>query len=567
MVFEQNATNNVADVDCNAPGGSILNGVRFDTGAVNNTVWLTTQGTITNPVVDNSGGCNTVYLNGAEYSTCSVKITLNGNDAAVAPAANATAAYLQLTNTHNTGGSGAQIQFGHTVGNPYATFGSALTDGSNNGTGDLVWGIRAGSSGSVTERMRLTQAGTNLILAGLVGTNSGGITAPGVSLFGGSFSGTVLQNTVFTVQSSNDHGASAFGSTTYSEDNTAGATGATIRAYNTAFNNHPSSLKTTWNEYKETHVTKQAVVVQTFGNEDTIYNRGVVATLDPYTPNITGSTENYRVDCGEGTFTGTVTASSAGTTLTISAISAGGPYNGQVVTGAGIAADTELVRQLTGDPQIGTGTWETSVANTVSSETMTLATDPKGCTVGFHLMNNGANYRHGIVIGSDALDTAAGRIAPALAMGQNHSVSWYSAANTEAWRIYSTATAHMGDIKLADAGTITFAAATTTDMLIQLNPASTGQNAYFQFLSANVGKFILGKDAADKFFINDLANGNVSAFAVTSAGNTTVGESSKTLTIPSTPILTGVATGTPVASLCLDATNNVVKKTTTGACI
>jgi hypothetical protein len=104
-------------------------------------------------------------------------------------------------------------------------------------------------------------------------------------------------------------------------------------------------------------------------------------------------------------------------------------------------------------------------------------------------------------------------------------------------------------------------------MLIQLNPASTGQNAYFQFLSANVGKFILGKDAADKFFINDLANGNVSAFAVTSAGNTTVGESSKTLTIPSTPILTGVATGTPVASLCLDATNNVVKKTTTGACI
>jgi hypothetical protein len=182
-------------------------------------------------------------------------------------------------------------------------------------------------------------------------------------------------------------------------------------------------------------------------------------------------------------------------------------------------------------------------------------------------MNNGANYRHGIVIGSDALDTAAGRIAPALAMGQNHSVSWYSAANTEAWRIYSTATAHMGDIKLADAGTITFAAATTTDMLIQLNPASTGQNAYFQFLSANVGKFILGKDAADKFFINDLANGNVSAFAVTSAGNTTVGESSKTLTIPSTPILTGVATGTPVASLCLDATNNVVKKTTTGACI
>jgi hypothetical protein len=33
------------------------------------------------------------------------------------------------------------------------------------------------------------------------------------------------------------------------------------------------------------------------------------------------------------------------------------------------------------------------------------------------------------------------------------------------------------------------------------------------------------------------------------------------------PILPGVVTGTPVASLCLDASNNIIKKTTTGSCI
>jgi hypothetical protein len=31
--------------------------------------------------------------------------------------------------------------------------------------------------------------------------------------------------------------------------------------------------------------------------------------------------------------------------------------------------------------------------------------------------------------------------------------------------------------------------------------------------------------------------------------------------------LPAAATGTPVASLCLDASNNIVKKTTTGSCI
>ena len=157
------------------------------------------------------------------------------------------------------------------------------------------------------------------------------------------------------------------------------------------------------------------------------------------------------MDCGVGTFVGNITASSSGTTLTITVINSGAPYNGQVVTGAGVAADTELVRQPTGNPQTGVGTWETSVSNTVASETMTLAMDPKNCTVGFHLLNNDAAYRHGIIIGSDALDTAAGRIAPALAMGQNHSLSLYSAAGTEAWKMFSNATAAGGNIQLGNA--------------------------------------------------------------------------------------------------------------------
>ncbi len=56
------------------------------------------------------------------------------------------------------------------------------------------------------------------------------------------------------------------------------------------------------------------------------------------------------------------------------------------------------------------------------------------------IVNNGGKFSSGLIIQSDALDIAAGRIAPALAMGPSHSIDWYSAAGNAAWRLYSTAT-------------------------------------------------------------------------------------------------------------------------------
>lgn len=67
------------------------------------------------------------------------------------------------------------------------------------------------------------------------------------------------------------------------------------------------------------------------------------------------------------------------------------------------------------------------------------------------LINNGAAARSGIVFGNNSLDTASGRIAPAIAMAPSHSLTWYSATNTRSWQIYSTATSGSNSLILKPA--------------------------------------------------------------------------------------------------------------------
>lgn len=85
---------------------------------------------------------------------------------------------------------------------------------------------------------------------------------------------------------------------------------------------------------------------------------------------------------------------------------------------------------------------------------------------------------------------------------------------------------------------------------------TTNQNAVF-YGSVNGGVALQA--------INDAA----SAFAnmtVTGAALYLVGGSS-TVTVSNTGVAYSAPTGTPVASLCLDASNNIIKKTTAGSCI
>jgi hypothetical protein len=61
---------------------------------------------------------------------------------------------------------------------------------------------------------------------------------------------------------------------------------------------------------------------------------------------------------------------------------------------------------------------------------------PNNVSVALQVLNNGAAFENGIVFGSTSLDTAAGRIAPAMMMGQNQGLEWDSAASTKLAQIY-----------------------------------------------------------------------------------------------------------------------------------
>lgn len=86
---------------------------------------------------------------------------------------------------------------------------------------------------------------------------------------------------------------------------------------------------------------------------------------------LTNNVYQYTIGQG-GTIGGTFTGSISGTTLTVSAISAGNVSLGQYLTGSGVTNGTQIVKFLTGAGQ--TGTYQVSVDYTgspVSSTTLT----------------------------------------------------------------------------------------------------------------------------------------------------------------------------------------------------
>lgn len=80
----------------------------------------------------------------------------------------------------------------------------------------------------------------------------------------------------------------------------------------------------------------------------------------------------YQYTIGpNGNIGGTFTGSISGTTLTVSAISAGNIALGQTITGSGVTANTVVVAFITGTGL--TGTYKVSQSQSVSSETLTSA--------------------------------------------------------------------------------------------------------------------------------------------------------------------------------------------------
>lgn len=86
---------------------------------------------------------------------------------------------------------------------------------------------------------------------------------------------------------------------------------------------------------------------------------------------LTNNVYQYTIGQG-GTIGGTFTGSIAGTTLTVSSISAGNIALGQYLTGSGVTAGTQVIKFITGAGQ--TGTYQVSVDYTSAPVTSTTIT-------------------------------------------------------------------------------------------------------------------------------------------------------------------------------------------------
>lgn len=87
---------------------------------------------------------------------------------------------------------------------------------------------------------------------------------------------------------------------------------------------------------------------------------------------------------------------------------------------------------------------------------------------------------------------------------------------------------------------------------------------------ANVRLYVQGPDTSGSTFVLDVKNSTPSnILLLNDAGSLTVGLSggSSVLTVHGTINANDTTTGTPAASLCLDGSGNIIKKTTTGSCV
>ena len=99
------------------------------------------------------------------------------------------------------------------------------------------------------------------------------------------------------------------------------------------------------------------------------------------------------------------------------------------------------------------------------------------------------------------------------------------------------------------------------------NSASLGTQSAITFELAFTPKWQIGLQTDASFFLFD-NNNSATVMAVTTGGLTTIGEATKTLTLNSaTLVAPNITTGTPNASVCMDASNHIIKKTTAGSCV
>jgi hypothetical protein len=186
-------------------------------------------------------------------------------------------------------------------------------------------------------------------------------------------------------------------------------------------------------------------------------------------------------------------------------------------------------------------------------------TTSNNCQNAIDIVNNGKQFSTGIVFGSTALDTSILANPPAISLpssANGYGIYWYTAAATPKWKIFSIGTdANAKSIRMGnniisyldESGTIDFSLSVTQGGQVQIG-SSAGPNC---------GNFLQ---------MSGQGNGLPPVIQSQGCLDANIG-------IQLAPKGTGFVSinnlqaGTPVASLCIDASNNIINKTTTGSCI
>lgn len=160
--------------------------------------------------------------------------------------------------------------------------------------------------------------------------------------------------------------------------------------------------------------------------------------------------------------------------------------------------------------------------------------------------NIGILFQDQGINGADGTDTGGGGIAIAMARGQ--AINWYATGNVQRFHFASVAkTTDQAGTMLWDSQGIEIQNGTGSGPnIFTLNPGPGTAVNGFMFAAANtgVGPAIQAQGSDTNIDIQLVPKGASGGVA-----------------LPNT------LTGTPVASLCLDASNHIIKKTTAGSCI
>lgn len=222
----------------------------------------------------------------------------------------------------------------------------------------------------------------------------------------------------------------------------AGATA--IGLMGVAVNNNGSLPTQAYGGYFEGHTTN-ATVGPTYGIETDI--RALVAQQAAH-PYQQGSTHTLQLASGCGVGGGSITASIATTTLTVTAVSLLAGYTlgiGTRIYGAGVTAGTTITALGTGTG--GTGTYTVNNSQTVASRDM-VATNQFRPSAHIYLTENPVPTQAGIVFGARSVDGCDGvnGVAEIIGAAKGQYLRWYATGGIATSLLYSTATTLAGSV-------------------------------------------------------------------------------------------------------------------------